>query len=224
MLTIVIPAHNEAENIAEVIRNIKKYVKQKYELFVIDDASTDDTVKIAKKLGAKIIHHDIPQGGVVGDDFKKFKGEYIISLDADLEHHPKYVAQFVNKLKKCDLVLGDRNYRSRMMEPILEFFYPFPTRDFLTGYIAFRRKWIPFFVQHNIRLVWEAHFAIWAAGGKICNVRILSAKSARPSRFGGSVKGNVKSWILFNRYRKHANQIRKGTCHKTRNSKVSSPG
>ncbi len=213
MLTIVIPARNEAENIGEVIRNIKKYVKRKYELFVINDASTDDTAKIAKRLGAKIIHHKIPQGGVIGDDFKNFKGEYIISLDADMEHHPKYIAQFVSALKKYDLVLGERNYRSRITERILEYIYPFPARDFLTGYVAFRREWIPFFVQHNIRLVWEAHFAIWAAGGKIGNVKFFSAKSARPSRFGGIVKGNVKSWILFNRCRKHANQIRNGTCH-----------
>ncbi len=213
MLTIVIPARNEAENIGKVILNIKKYVKQKYELFVIDDASTDDTAKIAKKLGAKIIHHKIPQGGVVGDDFKKFKGEYVISLDADMEHHPKDIPKFARALKSCDLVIGERNYRSRIMEKILETFYPFPAKDFFSGYVGFRRKWIPFFIQHETRLVWEAHFAVWAAGGKICNVRILCPRTSRPSRFGGSWKGNVKTWLFFNRYRKHANQIRKGTCH-----------
>ena len=225
MLTIVIPVHNEALNIGEVILGVKKYVKQKYELFVIDDASTDDTVKIAKKLGAKIIHHDIPQGGVIGDDFKKFKGEYIISLDADREHNPKDIPKFVEALKKCDLVLGERTYRSRIMECVLELFYPFPARDFFSGFVGFRKKWIPFFVQHNIRLVWESHFAVWAAGGRICNVKVIPPETKiRPSRFGGVLKGNVKTWIFFNRYRKHANQIRKGLCHKTRNSKVPSPG
>lgn len=224
MLSIVIPARNEAENIAEVIRNIKKYVKQKYELFVVDDASTDATVKIAKSLGAKIIHHDVPKGGAVGRDFKKFRGEYVINLDADMEHHPKDISKFVEALKKCDLVIGERTYRSRIMESIIESFYPFPSKDFFCGYVAFRRKWIPFFIQHKVHLIWETHFAVWAAGGKICNVPIISLRATRPSRFGGNLKGNFKTWILFNRYRKHANQIREGTCHKTKNSKVPLPG
>lgn len=223
MLTIVIPARNEEANIGEVIRNIKKYVKQKYELFVVDDASTDKTQSIARKLGAKIIYHKIPQGGVVGDDFKKFRGEFIISVDADMEHHPKDIPKFVKALKSCDLVIGGRNYRSRVMERILDFFCNFPVQDFLAGYVGVRRKWIPLFIRHNIRLVWEAHFAVWAAGGKICNVKVLCPRTTRPSRFGGSLKGNIKTWILFNRYRKHANKIRAGACHKTKSSKALLP-
>lgn|SRR5574341_427733 len=224
MLTIVIPAHNEEANIGEVIRNVKKYVKQKYELFVVDDASTDSTVEIAKKLGAKIIHHDISQGGVVGKDFKMFKGEYIINLDADMEHHPKDIQKFIRALKKCDLVIGKRTCRSRIMESIIESVYPFPSNDFFCGFVAFRRKWIPFFIKHNVHLIWETHFAVWAAGGKICNVPTASFRASRPSRFGSGLKGNFKTLILFNRYRKHANRIRTNSCHKTINSRVSLPG
>ncbi|MEM3154541.1 MAG: glycosyltransferase family 2 protein [Candidatus Woesearchaeota archaeon] len=224
MLTIVIPVRNESATIAEVIKRIKKNVKQRHEIIVVDDASTDDTSKIAKKLGAKVIHHNLPQGGVVGDDFKNFKGEFVVSLDADLEHDPADIPKFVEALKGCDLVLGERNYRSRIMEYIIEIFYPFPARDFFTGYVGLRRKWIPFFVQHKIRLVWEAHFAVWAAGGKICNVSVACRRSPRPSRFGGSLKGNAKTWIFFNRYRIHARHIRANSCHRIKNSKAPLPG
>lgn len=213
MITIVIPARNEANNIGEVIRNIKKHVTQKYELFVIDDASTDNTAEVARKLGAKVIRHRLPQGGVHGPDYKKFKGEFVISLDADMEHHPKDIPKFVRALKSRDLVLGERKYRSRIMERVLEFFCRFPARDFFTGFVGFRRKWIPFFIKHDVRLVWEAQFAVWAAGGNICNVQLTPAKSLRPSHFGGALKGNIKTWIFFNRYRRHARQIVDGTCH-----------
>ncbi len=213
MLTLVIPARNEANNIGEVIRNIRKYVRQKYELFVIDDASTDNTSEVARKLGAKIIRHDLPQGGVYGPDYRHFKGEFIISMDADMEHNPKEIPKFVRALKNCDLVLGERKYRSRIMEPVLEFFCRFPARDFFTGFVGFRRELVPFFVKHDIRLVWEAHFAVWAAGGKICNVHLTPAESVRPTHFGGSLKGNIKTWIFFNRYRRHFREISAGTCH-----------
>jgi hypothetical protein len=213
MLTIVIPARNEAENIGEVIRNIKKYVKQKYELFVINDASTDDTAKIAKKLGAKIIHHDIPQGGIVGNDFKKFNGEYIISLDADMEHHPKDIPNIAKALKSCDVVVAARVWRSRVIENVLETVYSFPVEDIWSGFVGVRREWAPFIVKHELRLWLESYLAIDAAGGKLCSVPATTSKGLRPSRFGGAIKGTIKTLVFLRRYRKHANQIRNGTCH-----------
>lgn len=208
MITLVIPAKNEAKFIGGVIKDIKKQVKQLYEIVVIDDGSTDGTGQIAKRLGAKVVRHETSQGGVVGSDYKHFKGDPIISLDADGEHNPKDIEKFAAALKTHDMVIGVRNYRSRIMEPIIETIVTFPVKDFFDGYTGFRRKWIALFEKYNVRLVWESHFVVWKMGGKMGNVVLSEGKrNVRPSRFGGAIKGNWKTFVRYVAYASRANEI-----------------
>lgn len=53
-VSVIIPAHNEADNIKTVISATKK-VREVDEILVVNDGSTDDTVNVAKKCGAKVI-------------------------------------------------------------------------------------------------------------------------------------------------------------------------
>src|SRR3989344_1321671 len=56
-VSIVVPAYNEENNIADCLVSIRKldYPKKKMELIVVDDGSTDYTSEIAQKLGAKVV-------------------------------------------------------------------------------------------------------------------------------------------------------------------------
>ena len=85
---------------------------------IVDDNSPDGTQDVIKELqkayGDKIVLHARPGkmglGSAYIDGLSKCKGKYVILMDADLSHHPKFIPDFIKKMKdtKCDLVTGTR--------------------------------------------------------------------------------------------------------------------
>lgn len=109
----VIPAHNEAETIGSIIQATKKYVDT---VFVVDDASEDNTVEVARENGAEVIRHIINRGVgaaqrtaymiAMSDGF-----DYIVQLDADGQHDPKYIPTLLlEAVHDCDydMIIGSR--------------------------------------------------------------------------------------------------------------------
>ena len=60
-ITIIIPAYNEEEGIADVITQLKE-LDEHYEILVIDDGSTDNTYKLASDTAVKVIRHPYNKG------------------------------------------------------------------------------------------------------------------------------------------------------------------
>jgi len=107
-----IPAFNEERTIARVILEAQKYSDL---VIVCDDGSRDLTGEIAKRLGAIVIRHKRNKGygAALRSLFKKaleYQPEVIITLDADLQHDPKYIPLLVETLKKssADIVIASR--------------------------------------------------------------------------------------------------------------------
>ena len=112
----IIPAHNEFKNIGKVIRGAKKHVKN---VVVVDDGSKDETPRIAKENGAILLRHIINLGKgaalKTGCDFAiKQRADDIIVLDADGQHDPAEIPNFINRLKDADIVFGCRKKRKDM--------------------------------------------------------------------------------------------------------------
>ncbi len=114
-IVTIIPAYNEERRgkIYSVIKSTKKYADK---VIVIDDGSTDNTSKIAKRAGAKVIRYKINQGLSyathlgIKEALKGRKDVIIIILDADGQHNPKHIPEFVSKIEKgYDYVYGKRN-------------------------------------------------------------------------------------------------------------------
>jgi cellulose synthase/poly-beta-1,6-N-acetylglucosamine synthase-like glycosyltransferase len=94
-VSILIPAHNEDQVIRKLLQQMAQltYPKSKLEVIMIDDASSDDTGKIAdeysKYIGfIKVLHRDLKEGGkgkaaALNAGFKISKGEIILCFDAD---------------------------------------------------------------------------------------------------------------------------------------------
>lgn len=113
---ILIPTFNERKNIQRIINKIKKNVKFKYDILFVDDNSTDGTKEIInniklknvfvinrkKKLGVGSAH----KAGIKYGYRKKYR--YIITMDCDGTHDPKYVNNIVKLLNTNDLVITDR--------------------------------------------------------------------------------------------------------------------
>jgi glycosyltransferase involved in cell wall biosynthesis len=112
---IVMPAYNEAKNIAPVIKSIKKLGFNN--ILVVDDGSIDNTNKIAKSLETIVIKHPINLGlgAALRTGFawaiKSGKFKYILTLDSDGQHKPQDVKRIAQKiLDSPDLVIGIRSF------------------------------------------------------------------------------------------------------------------
>jgi len=119
MKTIVtIPTYNERENIQILIKKILSLKVPGLETLVIDDNSPDGTWKVIKNIakknkGVHLLLRTAKRGrgyaGRAGFIWAlKNNADYIIEMDADLSHNPKYIPKLLEKVKKTDVVLGSR--------------------------------------------------------------------------------------------------------------------
>jgi len=157
---VLIPAHNEEKNIGFIIDLIKKELSYA-DVLVVDDGSTDKTSEIAREKGVFVISHEVNLG--VGAAFKtgiKFAlrkhYKYVIQIDADGQHDPKYAHMLLDKLKrdKMDIVIGSRFKKRGRDEwyPLLRYigviFYSklirlitgYDISDATSGYLVMNRK------------------------------------------------------------------------------------
>lgn len=80
----VIPAHNEAATIGRIIQETKKYVGK---VFVVDDASADNTAEVTRENGAEVIRHILNRGTIAAAQRTAYtiamsEGfDYIVQLD-----------------------------------------------------------------------------------------------------------------------------------------------
>ncbi|XP_045762214.1 dolichol-phosphate mannosyltransferase subunit 1 [Maniola jurtina] len=120
--SILLPTYNERENLPIIIWLIVKYLDPSgydYEVIVIDDGSPDGTLEVAKQLqklygSSKIVlrprEKKLGLGTAYMHGIKHATGNFIIIMDADLSHHPKFIPSFIELQKKhdFDLVSGTR--------------------------------------------------------------------------------------------------------------------
>lgn len=126
-LSILIPAYNEADHILGVLTAIKKTKLPKYEVIVIDDASTDKTNSLLKKnskLWTHLIKHSHNQGksGAIVSGIRKSRGDIIIIQDADGEYDPTDIPVLIEPILsgKADVVYGSR-FKGHLPHRILYF-------------------------------------------------------------------------------------------------------
>ena len=161
--SVVVPAHNEAKNLERLVvglrRELKK-TKKPFEIIVVNDNSTDNTVEVLKKLKKRVkqlraIHRtkDKGVGNTIRQGLNKVKGNFIITLDGDLSHNPKELPRFLKAIKKCDMVCGSRYTKygkadmnlsrlliSGLFNSIFRKIFGLPVKDFTSGYRIYKRE------------------------------------------------------------------------------------
>lgn len=95
-VTVLIPAYNEAERIGGTVRAILA-TGVAGEVLVIDDASRDETARLARKAGARVIRHEknLGKGGALNTGLKESRGGILALIDADLGGTASEVAKLV---------------------------------------------------------------------------------------------------------------------------------
>ncbi len=117
-IVALIPAYNESERIAGVITRTLPFLP----VLVVDDGSRDNTSEIAQELGAQVIRQ-VPNQGKGAALLNGFRHtvemgyDAVVTLDADGQHDPSEIPQFLEEYKKgADLVIGKRDF-SKMPFP-----------------------------------------------------------------------------------------------------------
>jgi len=162
--SIVIPVFNEGNNLSLLVQKINHFLKKyKYEIIIVDDSSTDDSKNILKKLkkkfkNLKIIFRnkkrDLSKSCSEGFEIAKY--DYVLVMDGDLQHNPKYIPLMVTKFdrNKCDFVIGARNLikkrvkslsffrqsSSFIMIKFFDFIFGKKTIDPMSGFFLFKKK------------------------------------------------------------------------------------
>jgi glycosyltransferase involved in cell wall biosynthesis len=190
--SIVVPFHNEEENVTVLYARLKQVMEQvgdSFELVLVDDGSRDRTYKLLEEIAAVDsrvllvkLRRNFGQTSALAAGFDHASGEFILAMDGDLQHDPNDIPAFIEKLDEgYDVVSGWRKERidnfvmrrvpSRIANWIMAKFSGVDIHDFGTTFKAYRRE-----VIQNIPLYGEMHrfipaLASWY-GASICEIPI----------------------------------------------------
>ena len=117
-LSVVIPCHNEAENLRPLLSAIHGALDPlglHFEIVITDDCSTDDSWRVLQELAAtnrrlraQRFKFNCGESAASWAGMQIARGHYIATLDADLQNDPKDLPAMLEALKKYDCVCGTR--------------------------------------------------------------------------------------------------------------------
>jgi glycosyltransferase involved in cell wall biosynthesis len=112
-VSIVIPAFNEEQGVAQVIGELRSVLSQhgiNAEILVIDDGSGDGTAQAAAAAGARVFRHRSNRGygAALKSGIAAASGEAIVMTDADGTYPCQYIPEMLERLKAADMVVGAR--------------------------------------------------------------------------------------------------------------------
>lgn len=125
LYSIILPTYNERENLPLIFYLIDQtFAKQcpnaRYEVIVVEDNSPDNTLEVAESIQKtygsdkmKILSRKgkLGLGTAYVSGLDLCEGDYVILMDADLSHHPKFIVDMINVMNadaKVDIVCGTR--------------------------------------------------------------------------------------------------------------------
>jgi len=197
--SIVVPFHNEEENVTILYARLKQVMEQvgsSFELVLVDDGSDDRTCKLLGEIAAVDsrvlvikLRRNFGQTSALAAGFDHATGEFILAMDGDLQHDPSEIPNFLEKLEEgYDVVSGWRKERvdsllmrrfpSRCANWLMARLSGVDIHDFGTTYKAYRRE-----VIQDIPLYGEMHrfipaLASWY-GASICEIPIKNIPRER---------------------------------------------
>src|SRR6201996_4196075 len=210
--SIVVPFHNEEENVTKLydrVKDVMEHVNASFEMVFVDDGSRDRTYRLLEEIAAVDsrvllvkLRRNFGQTSALAAGFDHSSGEFVLAMDGDLQHDPAEIPAFLSKLEEgYDVVSGWRSQRgdgvirkfpSRVANWMMARLSGVDIHDFGTTFKAYRRE-----VILNIPLYGEMHrfipaLASWY-GASICEIPIKNVNRER----GKSHYGISRTFRVF---------------------------
>src|SRR3989442_1192725 len=211
--SIVIPLHNEQENVTDLYDRLKAVMEingESFEIVFVDDGSSDDSFPLLRQIAgvdSRVtvvrLRRNFGQTSALAAGFDHARGEYIIAMDGDLQHDPTDIPLFLEKISEgYDIVSGWRKQRidnlwlrripSRCANWLMAKLSGVDIHDFGTTFKAYRRE-----ILEQVPLYGELHrfipaLASWH-GASICEVPIRNVNRER----GTSHYGISRTFRVF---------------------------
>src|SRR5256885_2753783 len=211
--SIVVPLHNEQENVTDLYDRLKAVMElngESFEMVLVDDGSTDRSFHLLREIAAVDsrvtvvkLRRNFGQTSALAAGFDHARGEYIIAMDGDLQHDPADIPLFLEKISDgYDIVSGWRRRRidnlwlrripSRCANWLMAKVSGVDIHDFGTTFKAYRRE-----ILEQVPLYGELHrfipaLASWH-GASICEVPISNVNREH----GNSHYGISRTFRVF---------------------------
>lgn len=206
MLSLIIPVLNEKESLRYLYDNLRKTLFDDYEIIFVDDGSIDasldmlkDFEKANKKVRVFSFRRTKGKAEALTLGFIKAKGDYIATLDADLQDRPEEIPKLLKKAKEgYELVCGWRKNRrdslpkvisSKFFNSLVRIFWGLKLHDYNCGLKVYKKE-----VAKSLNLYGGMHRFIpllcYQQGFTIAEVEVSHEKR----RFGKSKYGISKLW------------------------------
>jgi glycosyltransferase involved in cell wall biosynthesis len=221
-VSVVAPVYNEERVLPEFVRRIVDAMatvadRYDYEILLVDDGSRDASLKVARQIAEADhrvvvveLRRNYGQTAALQAGMDQAKGDFIVSLDADLQHFPEEIPVFLARLEEgLDVVCGWRHQRqegilrrwpSRVANALLRRITKLEIHDIGTTFRGYRTE-----IVRDFRLLGENHrfIPVFAkmAGARIDEIPIKNIE--RPvgqSNYGIGRTFNVLLdlvWLLF---------------------------
>lgn len=212
-LTIVIPAHNEEGIIIKTLESLKKVVKIRHKIIVVNDCSTDQTEQVVNQYAKKnknitCLRTSPERRGFASALEKGFlvtSGGVIVPVMADLCDEPKTINKMYSKIEKgWDVVCGSRYMKGGRKEggPILQHYLSMfvcrslqlltgvPTSDVTNAFKMYKKEWlsqVKINPKSGVEASMETLLQMYFNGAKITEV---------PTKWIGRTMGKSKFKIL----------------------------
>ena len=140
-ISVVIPVYNEVDSLEQLYNELSEVLSgyNSYQIIFVDDGSSDGSKKAISKIidndtNTKIIqfHRNYGKSAALAEGFKNADGEYIVTMDADLQDDPNEIPNLVKKLEEgFDLVSGwKKDRKDPLSKKIPSKFFNFITKLF----------------------------------------------------------------------------------------------
>jgi dolichol-phosphate mannosyltransferase len=223
-LSIILPVVNERDNLVILIPRIRALMEREqidFEIVVIDGNSNDGTREAAAELGARVVpERRRGYAGAVETGFAEARGDYILTLDADMSHDPAFVSRMWRARKQADIIIASRYvhggiayteflrlWLSRILNFGMRWFLSMPVRDMSSGFRLYRREALADLnlESRNFEVLEEILVKSYAQGFSIYEVpftyfpREAGRSHARVLKFGIDLaRAALKLWTLRN--------------------------
>ncbi|MBI2433936.1 MAG: glycosyltransferase [Candidatus Hydrogenedentes bacterium] len=156
-LSVIIPSKNEALNLQQLLPELRQTLEEMgaaYEILVVDALSPDGTQRIVEDAGARYIAESEPgYGAAVLRGVCEARGEYVLTMDADLSHPAKFIHDLFAARNEADIIIasryvaggradqpGARLWLSRILNNFFRIGLSLDVHDISSGFRLYRRS------------------------------------------------------------------------------------